>query len=47
MKSIIYYFSGTGNSMQWCPVKAIQYKKSTIKRGRYTHPEVKVGEMIR
>lgn len=33
--------------MQWCPEKAIQYKKSTIKRGRYTHPEVKVGEMIR
>ena len=32
--------------MQWCPEKAIQYKKSTIKRERYTHPEVKVGEMI-
>lgn len=32
--------------MQWCPQKSIQYKKSTIKRGRYTHPEVKVGEMI-
>ena len=33
--------------MQWCPEKAIQYKKSTIKRDRYTHPEVKVGEIIR
>ncbi|NLC03922.1 MAG: 4Fe-4S binding protein, partial [Tissierellia bacterium] len=33
--------------MQWCPQKSIQYKKSTIKRDRYTHPEVKVGEMIR
>lgn len=32
--------------MQWCPQQAIQYKKSTIKRGRYTHPEVKVKEMM-
>lgn len=33
--------------MQWCPQQAIQYKKSTIKRDRYTHPEVKVSEMIK
>lgn len=33
--------------MQWCPENSIQYKQSTIKRDRYTHPEVKVGEMIR
>lgn len=33
--------------MQWCPQKSIQYKKATIKRDRYTHPEVKVGEMIK
>ena len=33
--------------MQWCPEKSIQYKKGTIKRDRYTHPEVKVWEMIK
>ena len=33
--------------MQWCPQKSIQYKKSTVKRDRYTHPEVKVSEMIK
>lgn len=32
--------------MQWCPQKSIQYKKATIKRGRYHHPDVKVNELF-
>ena len=31
--------------IQWCPVQAIQYKKKTVKRGRYHHPDIKVNEM--
>lgn len=31
--------------IQWCPVQAIQYKKKTIKRGRYHHPEIKINDM--
>lgn len=31
--------------LQWCPQKSIQYKKNTIKRGRYHHPEIKVNEL--
>lgn len=30
---------------QWCPQQAIQYKRSTIKKGRYTHPKVKQVEL--
>lgn len=33
--------------MQWCPQKAIQYKKSTIKKGRYTNPYVNLSEIIK
>lgn len=32
--------------MQWCPQRAIQYNKGTIKRGRYHHPEIKVQELF-
>lgn len=32
--------------MQWCPQQAIQYKKNTVKRGRYHNPDVKVSEII-
>ncbi|MDF2541477.1 MAG: 4Fe-4S ferredoxin [Herbinix sp.] len=32
--------------MQWCPKKAIQYKKRTIKRGRYHHPDIRTQEMF-
>lgn len=32
--------------MQWCPQKSIQYKKSTVKRGRYHHPDIKVIELF-
>ncbi|MFW2488640.1 EFR1 family ferrodoxin [Clostridium chromiireducens] len=33
--------------MQWCPQKAIQYKKKTLKRGRYHHPEIKANELYK
>lgn len=33
--------------MQWCPKMSIQYKKATINRGRYQHPEIKVTELFR
>lgn len=29
-----------------CPQKAIQYKKTTVKKGRYHHPNVTVGELM-
>ncbi len=32
--------------MQWCPQKSIQYKKVTIKRGRYHHPDISVKELF-
>ena len=32
--------------MQWCPQKSIQYKKVTVKRGRYHHPDVVVKELF-
>ena len=32
--------------IQWCPVKAINYSNKTQTRKRYTHPEVKVIDMI-
>ncbi|WP_411680722.1 EFR1 family ferrodoxin [Clostridium thailandense] len=32
--------------IQWCPQEAIQYKKSTVKRGRYHHPNIKVIELF-
>lgn len=32
--------------MQWCPKESIQYKKSTLKRGRYHHPEIKASELF-
>lgn len=31
--------------INYCPTKAIQYGKSTAKKGRYTNPNVKVNEM--
>lgn len=31
---------------QWCPKEAIQYKRSTVNRGRYTHPNVKAGDLF-
>lgn len=32
--------------MQWCPQKSIQYKKVTVKRGRYHHPDIAVKELF-
>lgn len=32
--------------MQWCPKYSIQYKKGTVKRGRYNHPEIDVSELF-
>ncbi|MBU3145201.1 EFR1 family ferrodoxin [Clostridium sp. CF012] len=32
--------------MQWCPQKSIQYKKVTINRGRYHHPDILVTEIF-
>jgi len=32
--------------MQWCPQKSIQYKKVTIKRGRYHHPDIAAKELF-
>lgn len=32
--------------MQWCPQKSIQYKKKTLRRGRYHHPKIKVNELF-
>ena len=32
--------------LQWCPPEAIQYKKNTLGRKRYRHPEVDVMDII-
>lgn len=32
--------------LQWCPVEAIQYKKSTLGRKRYHHPEVSEQDIM-
>lgn len=32
--------------LQWCPVSAIQYKKSTIGRKRYHHPAICVEDIM-
>lgn len=32
--------------VQWCPKEAIQFKKATLKRKRYHHPDVKVDDLI-
>jgi len=32
--------------LQWCPVEAIQYKKSTLGRKRYHHPDIKAADII-
>jgi ferredoxin/flavodoxin len=32
--------------MHWCPRQALQYKKGTVKRERYHHPDVQVKELI-
>lgn len=31
--------------MHWCPKHSIQYRKGTIKRERYHHPEIKISEL--
>jgi len=33
--------------IQWCPAEAIQYGKSTVKRRRYHHPDVKISDMMK
>lgn len=33
--------------LQWCPVEAIQYKKSTLGKKRYHHPNIKAVEIVR
>ncbi len=32
--------------IQWCPAKAIQYGKRTVRYERYHHPEVSLSDMI-
>lgn len=32
--------------LQWCPTEAIQYDTKTNRRGRYHHPEIRVGELF-
>ncbi len=32
--------------IQWCPKEAINYKKTTQNRGRYTHPDIDVSELF-
>lgn len=32
--------------LQWCPQKSIQYKKATLKKGRYSNPYVKLKDII-
>jgi ferredoxin len=32
--------------ISWCPEKAIQYKKSTLKKSRYSNPNILVKELI-
>jgi len=32
--------------IQWCPQKSIQYKKVTVNRGRYHHPDVVATELF-
>ncbi len=32
--------------MHWCPKHSLQYKKGTVKRERYHHPEIKVNELF-
>ena len=32
--------------MHWCPKHSLQYKKGTVKRERYQHPEIKVSELF-
>ena len=32
--------------MHWCPQTALQYKKGTLKRERYHHPDVQVDELF-
>lgn len=32
--------------MHWCPKASIQYKKGTIKRRRYQHPQINVKELF-
>ncbi len=32
--------------LQWCPQKAIQYKKNTLHKLRYQNPEVTLNEML-
>lgn len=33
--------------IQWCPKKSIQYGKSTVSKNRYTHPDIKISEMMK
>lgn len=32
--------------LQWCPQKSIQYKKVTVNRGRYHHPDVMAKDLF-
>lgn len=32
--------------IQWCPKKSIQYGKNCEKKERYTHPDIKLNEML-
>ena len=32
--------------LQWCPEESIQYGKNTSKKKRYSHPEIKISDML-
>ena len=32
--------------LQWCPQRAVQFRKATLKRGRYHHPDVVLKDFI-
>lgn len=32
--------------MQWCPKHSLQYRKGTINRERYQHPEIRLKDMV-
>jgi ferredoxin len=32
--------------LHWCPKEAVQYKQSTVKKGRYHHPEIKAEDIF-
>jgi MinD superfamily P-loop ATPase len=52
LKTVLYYFTGTGNCqqcygcLQWCKKEAIERKKVTVGLRRYHHPDIKRRQII-